>query len=63
MNVQIDAKCGFFHSGKVKSIKRLLDRSLECSENIVKVKEQNNLSDNKGCRTQKRKLRKICKIL
>lgn len=37
MNVQMEAKCGVFHSGKVKSIKSLPDWSLECSENIFKV--------------------------
>lgn len=36
------AKCTFCCSGKVKSIKLLPNRSLECSENIFKVNRQNN---------------------
>lgn len=61
MNVQMEAKCGFFHSGKAKPVKPLPDSSLECSGNILKVNGQK--SHNKGYKIQRWKLIKICKIL
>lgn len=41
MNVQMEAKCGFFYSDKVKPVKPLPDSSLECSGNILKVNGEN----------------------